>query len=81
MREMASKNRATPDSHDDLAPQPCKKKARVHSPEKASNGNTGISNDPKSLAEADENTLPCQKKDHTKKDYKRDDSKTPENQV
>ncbi|KXH46883.1 hypothetical protein CNYM01_00729 [Colletotrichum nymphaeae SA-01] len=77
---MASKNRTTSDSHDDLAPQPCKKKARVHSHEKASNDNTGISNDPKSPGEADENTLPCQKKDHTKQGYKRDDSKTSENQ-
>ncbi|KXH33096.1 hypothetical protein CSIM01_05231 [Colletotrichum simmondsii] len=77
---MATKNRTTSDSHDDLAPQPCKKKARVHSPEKVSNSNTGISNDPKSLAEADEDTLPRQKKDHTKQGHKRDDSKTPENQ-
>ncbi|KAK7450868.1 hypothetical protein CaCOL14_007232 [Colletotrichum acutatum] len=76
---MASKNRTTSDSHDDLAPQPCKKKPRVHSPEKSSNGNTGNSNDPNSLVMTDENTLPRQMKDHPKQGYKRDDSKTPEN--
>ncbi|KAJ0309542.1 hypothetical protein COL5a_001709 [Colletotrichum fioriniae] len=76
---MASKNRTASDTHDDLAPQPCKKKTRVHSPDKTSNVNTGISNDTRSPAKADEITLPRQMKDHPKQGYKRDDSNIPEN--
>lgn len=81
LREMASKNRTASDTHDDLAPQPCKKKTRVHSPDKTSNVNTGISNDTRSPAKADEITLPRQMKDHPKQGYKRDDSNIPENRV
>ncbi|UQC90195.1 uncharacterized protein CLUP02_15725 [Colletotrichum lupini] len=77
---MASKNKTMSDIHDDLAPQPCKKKARVHSPEKTSNGHTGNSNDPDSLAKATKNTLPRQTRDHPKQGCERDDSKIPENQ-
>ncbi|KXH45924.1 hypothetical protein CSAL01_09152 [Colletotrichum salicis] len=71
---MVSKNRIASDIHDDLSPQPCKKKARVHSPDKTWQRGLHNSIDSKSLANADERTLHRQMKE-SKQGRKRDGSK------
>ncbi|KAK1624386.1 hypothetical protein BDP81DRAFT_453577 [Colletotrichum phormii] len=68
---MGSKNKTASDIHDDLGPQPCKKKARVHSPNKTWQRGPHSPNHSKSLANADERTLHCQTKE-SKQGRKRD---------
>ncbi|KAK1673551.1 hypothetical protein BDP55DRAFT_717097 [Colletotrichum godetiae] len=71
---MGSKNRTASGIHDDLGPQPCKKKARLHSPDNTWQCDPHSSNENKSLANADERTLHRQTKG-SKQGHKRDGSK------